>query len=539
MYRGVELWPKAITEDMVSLKISDGETILTYPNLPGSLYESFCQTVRRFTGKTAVVDNWGRTYTYGELKKKTELFSQWLYHKLGVRRGSHVAVMMYNSVEFCVAFLALNRLGAVMIPLPSKYRAGEVRSLMEKSEVEFVICDEKFRDYMEGGLPVCVVPDGQTGYALESLESGRPLDDPEASGTVSDLALLVFTSGTTSRSKGVMIRNCQIMHAIISYERTLGIGEADRAIIPIPIYLITGLIAVFGLMMHVGGTVYLNQFFDARRVLADIRKYEITFFHASPTVFSLLLNHAEEFPELPSLRMFACGSSNMPPGKIRMLHQWLPDCEFRTIYGLTETTSPATVFPMDANQSPYIGSSGIPIPGLSFRIVDGEGREVPDKTQGEILVKGSNITSSYYKLETDAIRDGWLDTGDIGYFNEHGYLYIVDRKKDMINRGGEKVCSFDVENELLGLEGVEDAAVVGIPDELYGEVPAAVVRLKKGSGWSEESLREALKKRIAGYKVPVWILFVDAIPVTENMKTDKKYIRQFLTTNRKGDGKQR
>lgn len=539
MYRGVELWPKAITEDMVSLKISDGETILTYPNLPGSLYESFCQTVRRLTGKTAVIDNWRRTYTYGELKKKTEFFSQWLYHKLGVRRGSHVAVMMYNSVEFCVAFLALNRLGAVMIPLPSKYRAGEVRSLMEKSEVEFVICDEKFRDYMEGGLPVCVVPDGQKGYALEALESGRPLDAPEASGAACDLALLVFTSGTTSRSKGVMIRNYQIMHAIVSYERTLGIGEADRAIIPIPIYLITGLIAVFGLMMHVGGTVYLNQFFDAERVLADIRKYEITFFHASPTVFSLLLNHAEEFPALPSLRMFACGSSNMPPGKIRMLHQWLPDCAFRTIYGLTETTSPATVFPMDANQSPYIGSSGIPIPGLSFRIVDGEGREVPDKTQGEILVKGSNITSSYYKLQTDAIRDGWLDTGDIGYFNEHGYLYIVDRKKDMINRGGEKVCSFDVENELLGLEGVEDAAVVGIPDELYQEVPAAVVRLKKGSGWSEESLREALKKRMAGYKVPVRILFMETIPVTENMKTDKKYIRQFLTRNRKGDGKQR
>lgn len=539
MYRGVELWPKAITEDMVSLRISEEETIKTYPRLPGSLYASFAETADRLPEKTAVVDNWERTYTYEELRQKTEIFSGWLYQKLGVRRGSHVAVMMYNSVEFCVIFLALNRLGAVMVPLPSKYRPGEVQSLVEKSDVEFLICDEKFRDYVKRELPVCVVPDGQNGYALEQFAGDRFVEASIALAETSDLALLVFTSGTTSRSKGVMIRNCQIMHAVVSYERTLGIGEADRAIIPIPIYLITGLIAVFGLMMHVGGTVYLNRFFDARRVLADICKYEITFFHASPTVFSLLLSHAEEFPELPSLRMFACGSSNMPPGKIRMLHQWLPDCEFRTIYGLTETTSPATVFPMDANQSPYIGSSGIPIPGLSFRIVDGEGREVPDKTQGEILVKGSNITSSYYKLETDAIRDGWLDTGDIGYFNEHGYLYIVDRKKDMINRGGEKVCSFDVENELLGLEGVEDAAVVGIPDELYGEVPAAVVRLRKGSGWSEESLREALKKRIAGYKVPVRILFVDAIPVTENMKTDKKYIRQFLTTNRKGDGKQR
>ena len=166
-----------------------------------------------------------------------------------------------------------------------------------------------------------------------------------------------------------------------------------------------------------------------------------------------------------------------------------------------------------------------------------DGTEVPDGTLGEILVRGSNITSSYYKLETGAIRDEWLCTGDIGYFNEQGYLYIVDRKKDMINRGGEKVCSFDVENELLNLEGVEEAAVVGIPDELYGEVPAAVVRLKEGSGWSEKRLQEILKKRIAGYKVPVRILSVDAIPVTENMKTDKRYIREFLKADQEGDNK--
>lgn len=276
--------------------------------------------------------------------------------------------------------------------------------------------------------------------------------------------------------------------------------------------------------------MYLNRFFDAGRVLDDIRKYEITFFHASPTVFSLILKHTEEYPELPSLRMFACGSSNMPPAKIRMLHAWLPDCEFRTIYGLTETTSPATVYPVDANESSYIGSSGVPIPGLEFRILDSDGVELPALVQGQVWVKGSNITPAYYKLETDAIRDGWLNTGDIAYFNEQGYLYIVDRVKDMINRGGEKICSFDVENELLNLDGIEDAAVVGIPDELYGEVPVAVVRCSKDNRWSEEGLRKELKKRMAGYKVPVHIRFVDAIPVTENMKTDKKQIRQLFDT---------
>ena len=533
MYQGTECWPEAITKDMIYKKLPGRESVLTYPDLPESIYASFAATAGRLPGKTAVVDDQGRAYTYGELHKKVNAFSGWLYGEFGIRRGSHTAVMMYNSIEFCVTFLALNRLGAVMIPLPSKYRESEVRSLMRRSDVEYQIFDEKFREYADEHIPVCVVPDGTKAYALDGFVCGEETDPGEMigdCGTAPDLALLVFTSGTTSRSKGVMIGNFQIMHAIESYHRTLGIVESDRAIIPIPIYLITGLVAIFGLMMHAGGTVYLNRFFDAGRVLDDIRKYEITFFHASPTVFSLILKHTEEYPELPSLRMFACGSSNMPPAKIRMLHAWLPDCEFRTIYGLTETTSPATVYPVDANESSYIGSSGVPIPGLEFRILDSDGTELPALMQGQIWVRGSNITPAYYKFETEAIQNGWLNTGDIGYFNEQGYLYIVDRVKDMINRGGEKICSFDVENELLNMEGIEDAAVVGVPDELYGEVPVAVVRCSKDNRWSEEGLRKELKKRMAGYKVPVHIRFVDAIPVTENMKTDKKQIRQLFDT---------
>lgn len=535
MYKGTELWGKNITEDMIECKISDTAFIQTYPGLPKNVYESFKHTAERRPEKTAVVDNWGRAYSYGRLLEKTEGFSSWLYQRLGVRRGTHVALMLYNSVEFCVAFLALNRIGAVVIPLPTKYRREEIHSLLEKSDVDFIIYDRYFEDYFtvykERGIPVCVIQEGENSYPWETFETEDipGMERAEREVLPTDLALLVFTSGTTSQSKGVTIKNYNIMHAIVSYERTLGIREEDRAIIPIPIYLITGLVAVFGLMMHVGGTVYLNKFFDGRRVLSDVQKYDITFLHASPTVFTLLLKEAENFPKLPSLRIFACGSSNMPPGKIRMLHQWLPHCAFRTIYGLTETTSPATVFPMDANESPYIGSSGIPIPGLSFRILDQEGNELLDGSQGEIWVKGSNITEAYYKMESPSIREGWLDTGDIGYFNHEGYLYIVDRRKDMINRGGEKICSFDVENELLNICGVEDAAVVGIPDELYGETPAAVVKLRSGADLTEAEMKEILKRRMASFKVPQKIIKVESIPVTENMKTDKKYIRQLLS----------
>ena len=540
MYKGEDLWKKPEIQ-VVKKTLSNGKVITTYPDLPKNIYSSFRATAERHMEKVAVVDDEGRQYSYKKMMEMTDDFSSWLIHEFGVTRRKHVALMLYNSIEFCTTFLSLNRIGAVVVPLPTKFKMEEVHALVEKSDVEFIICDEKFEDYFEKyqqNLNICVVPDGKEKYGLETFTSTKDLsaiEDIEEKATDVDLALMLFTSGTTSMSKGVTIRNYNIMHAVESYHKVLGITEEDKAIIPVPIYLVTGLVAVFGLMIHIGGTVCLNRFFDAKRVLEDINKYGITFFHASPTVFTLILKERKHYPELPMLRMFACGSCNMPPEKIKMLHEWLPKSEFRTIYGLTETTSPGTVFPTDASSSPYIGSSGIPIPGSAYKIVDEEGNEVKDGEQGEILVKGSNITENYYKSKRVALEDEWLHTGDIGWFNTEGYLYIADRKKDMINRGGEKICSYDVENKLLEMNGVEDAAVVGIPDELYGEVPAALIKLKKGTVIEEAEIKAFLKSQMASYKVPQKILFTENIPLTENMKINKRKVRKMFSEQLEGE----
>ena len=540
MYKGEDLWKKPEIQ-VVKKTLSNGKVITTYPDLPKNIYSSFRATAERHMEKVAVVDDEGRQYSYKKMMDLTDDFSSWLIHEFGVTRRKHVALMLYNSIEFCTTFLSLNRIGAVVVPLPTKFKMEEVHALVEKSDVEFIICDEKFEDYFEKyqqNLNICVVPDGKEKYGLETFTSTKDLsaiEEIEEKATDVDLALMLFTSGTTSMSKGVTIRNYNIMHAVESYHKVLGITEEDKAIIPVPIYLVTGLVAVFGLMIHIGGTVCLNRFFDAKRVLEDINKYGITFFHASPTVFTLILKERKHYPELPMLRMFACGSCNMPPEKIKMLHEWLPKSEFRTIYGLTETTSPGTVFPTDASSSPYIGSSGIPIPGSAYKIVDEEGNEVKDGEQGEILVKGSNITENYYKSKRVALEDEWLHTGDIGWFNTEGYLYIADRKKDMINRGGEKICSYDVENKLLEMNGVEDAAVVGIPDELYGEVPAALIKLKKGTVIEEAEIKAFLKSQMASYKVPQKILFTENIPLTENMKINKRKVRKMFSEQLEGE----
>lgn len=218
----------------------------------------------------------------------------------------------------------------------------------------------------------------------------------------------------------------------------------------------------------------------------------------------------------------------MPLEKIRQLHMWLPGCEYHNVYGMTETTSPGTIQKENAINCEEMASEGFPVPGLTFKVLDENGRELPPGEAGEIYVSGTNIMSGYYDLDTPDFQNGWLATGDIGYFTPSGYCYIIDRKKDMINRGGEKMTSYDVEEELYAMGGIAEAVVVGIPDEMYGEVPAALIKPEKECAWDEAGIRGYLRNRIAKYKIPVRIIFTNEIPLSSGGKPDRKRIRQLL-----------
>lgn len=531
MYYGKDLWNKELTADMIEVNLSNSKTICTYPELPKTLYNVLCRAAGECPYKTAIIDNFNRSYTYRDFLSSVDYFAGYLKEYKHVTRHTRVAIMLYNSFEFCVVFFALSKLGAVTVPLPTKFKQQEIMSLLDKADVQHIVCDVNYQDwfteYESKGISLTLSQEGKAGYGFGYLP--HPYADYNYEGEFEDDAVLMFTSGTTSQSKGVIIKNYNLMHAIASYQRILGITDEDSSVIATPIYHVTGLIALLGLFVYTKASLHLHKFFDAKRVLSTIAHEKLTFIHASPTVFSLLLTEKAYYPRLPSLRKLACGSSNMPIEKIKQLHQWLPQSAFHTIYGLTETSSPATIFPVDAATSKYIGSSGLPIPGTVFKIVDENCRELPNETIGEILIKGSVILDHYYNLSTDSLNtEGWLSTGDLGYFNSEGYLYIVDRKKDIINRGGEKICSIDVENALYQIEGIQDAAVVGIPDDVYGEVAAAVVTLSDNYVLTENAIQEQLRHMIAKYKIPTRIKILDKIPITPNSKVDKRYIRQMF-----------
>lgn len=531
MIDGNKLWDDSITKDMVDINF-DNKVIHTYANLPDNVYEALIATCKSYPNKIAIVDDNDKKYTYRELVNMVDEFSSYLYYIIGVRNTHRIGIMLYNSIEFCVAFISLNKLGAITVPFPSKYKKNEVLSLVNKSSIFAVICHEDFYDWFveneTKGLRIIKTVDSNRGYGLNHLVI-EDYKETQVTGKLLDPAVIMFTSGTTTESKGAQLHNYNIMHAIVSYQRILQLNSNDISIIPIPIYHITGLVALLGLFVYIGGTLYLHKFFDSKRVLRSVSENEITFIHASPTIFSLLLKEQNDFPNLPSLKKIACGSSNMPIHKLKQIHNWLPQCEFHTVYGLTETSSPATIFPSDAGTSPYIGSSGVPIPGSIYKIIGENGNELPSGEIGEIVINGAMILCSYFRSDTKLLdNNGWLKTGDLGYFNDQNYLYVVDRIKDMINRGGEKIWSSDVENELYAISGIQEAAVVAVRDDVYGEVAGAVIVLSETSTLNANTIKEILHGKIATYKIPKHILFMDELPKTPNNKIDKKLIRELF-----------
>lgn len=540
MLEGKKLWDKEITEGLYEKTISDGTTIEIYKEIPDSLYEALEKTARHLPDHPAITDHYGRNYTYQDFLERCGELAAYLYWERGVCQGSHVGLLMHTCFEFGTAFFALNRLGAVAVLLPGKFERAEILPLAEKAEIDLIICDQDYAKWFDGVYPsecLLTVSGIEDGYGFREAYEGwtmlrkeRQIEELRMKpyGTLETPAILMFTSGTTSMSKGVVLKNYNVMHAVESYRRILHITEKDISVIAAPIYHVTGLVALLGLFVHAGGHLYLHKFFDAKRVVKEARQYGFTFIHASPTIFNLLLQAGENTPEISGLRSFACGSSNMPKEKLTEVHRWLPKSRFHTVYGLTETSSPAAIFPDDAALSERIGSSGRPIPGTRFKIVDDDGKELLPGQVGEVAISGTVVLSSYYKQDSENLKGGWLYTGDLGYMTDDHYLYIVDRKKNMINRGGEKIWCYDVENELAEIEGIQDSAVVGIPDELYGEVAAAVVRLKAGCTLTEQEIQKRLRTRMAGYKIPVKIKMVDCVPQTANGKTDKRKIRSLL-----------
>src|SRR5579875_1783808 len=459
--------------------------------------------------------------------------------ELGIGRGEVVALLLYNCPEFLEATFAANKLGAVWLPLNYRLAAAEWQYILGHSGARVIVTEPEFApliDAIAGELPelqhrVLLGADADRPWmAFETLvEPYRGERVPDAEVGEHDLQRLMYTSGTTARPKGVMITYGNLLWKNVSHILEFGITSSDRTLVAGPLYHVGGMDLPASAVLYAGGSLVLLRKFEARETLAAIQAEGVTNLWLAPAMVNMILQLPDlESYDTRSVRFIINGGEKMPIPLIQRILRAFPNAWFSDAYGLTETVSGDTFMDREHVIS-KIGSVGKPVLHLGVRIVDEEGREVPPNQLGEVVLRGPKVFKGYWRdpeATAAAIRDGWFHTGDIGRIDEDGYLYIEDRKKDLIISGGENIASSEVERALYEHTEVLEAAVIGIPDPRWGEVPKAFVVLRSGSGVTAQDLVEHCRQRLARFKVPRQVEFIDALPRNPSGKVLKRELRE-------------
>lgn len=466
----------------------------------------------------------GRRVTYRELERRIREVAGGLA-KLGLREGDRIVLYLPNGVEIVELLYAAFTLGAIAIPVTTRITIRELTYFCQDSGAKIVVCSpqhaEGVRGIVEGqpGLQGITTGEAEKGFLAFADVSDKSFV-PSAIDAEDDTAMIMYTSGTTGRPKGALITHANI---VVNHGFMNGIewkiGDEDRYLVASPLAHRAGL----GRLMNattLGGTIFVLPSFDAEKIVETIEREKVTVMGMVPTMCRMLLSSLEKAPErCRSLRRIVVTGEAFPVELKQRLLALLPDTELVSFFAMTEAGIVTNLSHKEQFSHPK--SVGRPAPGVEVRLVDAEGRDVATGEVGEIIVRAGKpgtftVMKAYFNRPEEtakSFRGGWFHTGDLGKQDEDGYVYIVDRKKDMILSGGFNIYSKEVEQAIIEVEGVLDAAVVGVPDEIYGEAVAAFVERdpKKKAPTAEEIIAHC-RESIASYKKPKFVFFVDALP---------------------------
>jgi long-chain acyl-CoA synthetase len=496
----VSLWSPRAAE------VVERDGLRVYPGQPETLPALIEDSVETHASALAASELNGRALTYEQLWEESAQAAGALQQRFGVEQGDRVAFVAANCLDLLVGMIGTWRAGAVAVSLNSKYTRVELEKQLRQCSPRVVLADPKSLSKVSGEVPVHVLSNVRScGGRLEPVPVRA--EDP---------ALLMFTSGTTGHSRGALQSHLNLVSTAETWVRCLDLEAGETTVVAAPMFHVTGLNGQSLPMLAVGGSVMIMPRFDARLLVELFVAGEAGFFHAAPTVYALTTGVAGD-RRARRLRVGVCGGSFVNRALVDYVRHFAPGVDFRISYGMTETSSPAVLTPPGWIDERPGDAVGVAVPVNDVRI----------DSEGEILFRGSTVITHYDGApdESEAcFVDGWLRSGDLGTIDGEGFVTVLDRIKDLINRGGEKIASLEVEGVLLEHPGVVEAAVVGAPDDVYGEVPKAFL---VGEVRVEE-LRAFAQERLAKFKVPVEFVFVHELPRNAGGKVLKADLRGEL-----------
>ena len=488
-----------------------------------NLATAFAESARKHPAKIALC--WGdREFSFAELHALSLGVAARLQNDFGVSPGDRVAVWVKNCPEFVPAVFGILAAGGVIVPINNFFKPAEVAFILQDSGANGVISDVSLA---EAQTKVLALQPTVKLFKVEEFAASPSsiVNSPATPRTESDLAALLYTSGTTGHPKGAMLTHGNFLHNVASCIQALDVKPDDRIVVALPqFHSFMFTVGTLLPMISGSGILLLKTLHPFKNVLEEIARHRGTILPSVPSFYRALLA-VPEFGKLP-LRLCVSGGAPLP---VEVFNEFTRKFPFplREGYGPTESSPVATVNPIYGRNKP--GSVGVPIPNVELSIRDEDGRELPLGEIGEIGIRGGNVMQGYWHQPEETakvLRDGWLYTGDVGYGDADGYLFITDRKKDMLLVNGINVYPREIEEVIHQFPGVKEVAVIGLPDPRKGEQPVAFVAATEGATLDEKVLLQFVREKLADYKVPRKIIFMAALPRNATGKILKTDLRR-------------
>ncbi|WP_235891494.1 class I adenylate-forming enzyme family protein [Thalassobius litoralis] len=505
--------------------------VACYPDRPANVYAMFAQAVAKCPDNTAIVFG-DQRLTYAMLSDQVARVAAGLAAR-GLGQGDRIALLLGNGIPFVVVVYAAAQIGAVAVPLSTRDQRPGLLHALTNSGAKAIVTDDEFTHLVPDAadapdLVIRLSVGGADGFEeYQALLAAQPMIGV-AEVAEEDPAFILYTSGTTGVPKGAMLTGLGVVHSATNFIQIMDLGPDDCTILVVPMNHVTGLVAGILTILRAAGTLVVMREFAVQPFLETAAREGLTFSVLVPAMYNLCLHRATLSDyDLSAWRIGGYGGAPMPAATIERMADALPGLGLMNVYGATELSSPATAMPVSETAQRRL-SVGLPVPGAEICVMDNDGRELPAGETGELWIRGAMTVPGYWNNPEATEREfvaGFWKSGDMGMIDQQGFVHVQDRKKDMVNRGGHKIFSSEVESVLTAYPGVFEAAVVAKPCPILGERVHAVLSVAAG-GIDEEGLNQHCAERLSDYKCPEsFTLQETPLPRNANGKIMKREIR--------------